>query len=206
MLDEQQRKDRRQEHEDECLNEADQQLHQIERHLYQPADTPNRGHRLEHSFAGEDISVQPKAQRDRSEHDRNHLEHTGNEEDRDQQQPQRPGALSLRRKQLVDDTDRTDFAHTPDDPAGEEDQGHRKREVDVGVRPAEERFVDPEALWSRVPPADGTNARYEADPVGCEDEDEDRGEEPEGPPYQVRTQDALEKVVEAFDEPLDEVL
>ena len=33
-----------------------------------------------------------------------------------------------------------------------------------------------------------------------------RGEEPERPPDQMRTDDAFEKAVEAFDEPLQEVL
>ena len=44
------------------------------------------------------------------------------------------------------------------------------------------------------------------DPVGGEDEDEDRAEEPERPLHQVRPDDAFEQVVEAFDQPLEKVL
>jgi hypothetical protein len=55
-------------------------------------------------------------------------------------------------------------------------------------------------------PPDGAHSRNQANPVGGEDEDEDRGEEPEGPLHEVRTNDAFEQVVEAFDHPLEKVL
>ena len=53
-------------------------------------------------------------------------------------------------------------------------------------------------------PADRADAREQADPVGGEDEDEDRGEEPERPVDQVRADDAFEQVVEALDRPTRE--
>ena len=55
-------------------------------------------------------------------------------------------------------------------------------------------------------PADRADAGDQADPVGGKDEDEDRGEEPERPLDQMAADDALEKPVEAFHQPLQEVL
>src|SRR5262249_59136557 len=50
------------------------------------------------------------------------------------------------------------------------------------------------------------HAWNESEPVCRDDENEDRGEEPERAPHQMRTDDALEKAVEAFDQPFQEVL
>ena len=55
-------------------------------------------------------------------------------------------------------------------------------------------------------PADGSHAGHQAHPVGGQDENEDRGEEPERPFRQVRPDDPLQKIVKALDQPLPEVL
>ena len=88
----------------------------------------------------------------------------------------------------------------------EEHQRHRQRHVEVGVGAAEQRLLDHEAVRGLVAPADRADAGNQADPVGGEDEDEDRGEEPERLLHQVRADDALEQPVDAFDEPLEQVL
>src|SRR5262245_54585263 len=63
-----------QQHEDQRLHETDHQLQEIERHLDQPADRRNAGHRLQHGLARKDVAVEPEAERHRPEQDRDHLE------------------------------------------------------------------------------------------------------------------------------------
>ena len=93
VLTDQQREDGGQQHEDQRLHQPDQQLHEIERNRQQPAQARNhRGHRLEHVLAGEDVAVEPEAQRDRPEEDRHDLEAAGSEEHDDHQQLQHAGA------------------------------------------------------------------------------------------------------------------
>ena len=57
-----------------------------------------------------------------------------------------------------------------------------------------------------MPPADGAHSRKQARPVGEEDEDEDRGEEPEGLFGQVRPYHAFKKTVQTLHQPFPEVL
>ena len=118
-----------------------------------------------------------------------------------------PVLVALRREQLLEEADRPDRAQAPDDPAGEEHQRHRQRQVDVGVGAAEERFLEPEALGRLVSPADRADAR-ESGPTQlaarmkmktlaknqnvCRD--------------QMRADEAFEEAVEALDQPLEEVL
>ena len=94
----------------------------------------------------------------------------------------------------------------PANPAREEDQRHRERQVDIGIGAAEERFGQLKAFGGLMSPADRADAGNQADPVRGEDEDEDRAEEPERPADQMRADDAFQKPVEAFDQPLQEIL
>ena len=98
------------------------------------------------------------------------------------------------------------FPDGPDDPAGEEDEGHREGQVEIGVGPAEQGLLDVETFRGLMSPADGADAGNETHPVGGEDKDEDRGEEPERPLDQVGADDAFEQAVEALDQPLEKVL
>ena len=72
------------------------------------------------------------------------------------------------------------------------------------LAPRNSGCCDDEAVRGRVAPPDRADAGHEADPVGGEDEDEDRAEEPERPLDEVTADDALEQPVEAFDEPLEQ--
>ena len=94
----------------------------------------------------------------------------------------------------------------PDDPAGEKDQRHRQRQVDVSVGASKERFLEPEALGSLMPPADRADAGEEPDPVRRENEDEDRRKEPERLPNQLRSEEAFEKAVQALNQPFQKIL
>ena len=92
VLTDQQREDGGQQHEDQRLHQTDQQLHEIERDRQQPAEARHhRRHRLEHVLAGEDVAVEPEAERDGPEQDRDDLQAPGGEEHDDHQQlQQRP--------------------------------------------------------------------------------------------------------------------
>ena len=109
-----------------------------------------------------------------------------------------PAVFALRGEQLRGDAAHADFLQRPDDPAREEDQRHRQRHVEIGVGAAEERLLDHEAFRRVVPQPMVPTPGIEPDPVGGEDEDEDRGEEPERPLHQVRTDDAFEQPVETL--------
>src|SRR5512135_1122788 len=63
VLADQQREDGGQQHEDEGLDEAHQELHEVERDREQPAEAGDEPpHRLEHGLAGEDVAVETEAQ------------------------------------------------------------------------------------------------------------------------------------------------
>ena len=102
--------------------------------------------------------------------------------------------------------DGTRFLERPHDPAGEEHQRHRQRHVEVGVGAPEQRLVDHEAVRRLMSPSDGAHAGDQADPVGGEDEEEERPKEPERLLHEVRADDALEQPVETFDQPFQQVL
>ena len=74
------------------------------------------------------------------------------------------------------------------------------------LAPRKQRLLDDETFRRVVTPADGADSGNQPDPVGGEDEDEDRAEEPERPLHQVRADDAFEQPVDAFDQPLEKVL
>ena len=128
------------------------------------------------------------------------------EEHDDHQHFQKPGALALGRKQLFDEPDRTDFLQRPDDPAGEEDEGHGKRQVEIGIRPAEQRLIDHETVGGLVSPPNRADPGNEAHPIGGKNENEDRRKEPERPLDQVRANDAFQKIVKTLDQPFQEIL
>ena len=89
----------------------------------------------------------------------------------------------------------------------EEHERHRQRQVQIGVGAAEQRLIDREAmLRCECPHPIVPDAGEESDPVGRKDEDEDGGEEPEGPLDQMRADDALEEPVQALHQPLEKIL
>ena len=88
----------------------------------------------------------------------------------------------------------------------EEDERHRQRHVEIGVGAAEEWLIDGEAVRRLVAPADGADSRDQPHPVGGENEDEDRAEEPERPLHEMLADDAFEQTVETLDQPLEKVL
>jgi hypothetical protein len=54
---------------------------------------------------------------------------------------------------------RPDLLQRPDDPAGEEQERHRERQVEIGVGAAKERLFHLEAVGRLMSPPDGTDAR-----------------------------------------------
>ena len=74
------------------------------------------------------------------------------------------------------------------------------------LTPRKKRLFDREALGRLSSPSDRADTGNQAEPVRGEDEDEDRAEEPECPLHQMGSDDAFQKTVETFDEPLQEVL
>src|SRR5437763_9976036 len=95
----------------------------------------------------------------------------------------------------------------PDDPANEKDGRHREGQVQIGIGAAEQRPVDMKRTGGIVmAPADGADAGYQTEPVQKQNENEDRGEKPEGLFHQLPTDNVFEKIVEALDQPFPKIL
>ena len=124
----------------------------------------------------------------------------------DHQHFQRAAALALGRKQFLEESDRAYFLKRPDNPAGEEDQSHGERQVDVGIGAAEQRLIDSETIGGLVPPADRADSRNEADPIGGKDENENGRKKPKRPLDQMRANDSFQKTVETLNQPFQEIL
>src|SRR5262249_23285883 len=95
-----------------------------------------------------------EAERDGPEQDRNDLEPPGCEEHDNEQNPQRPGALTLGSEELGDESLRPDFLKRPHEPAREEHERHGDREIHIRVGAAEERFLEAEALRRVMAPSE----------------------------------------------------
>ena len=76
----------------------------------------------------------------------------------------KPVGLALGRKQFLEESDRPNLLQRPDDPAGEEDQRHGERQVEIGIRAAEQRFIDHETVGGLMSPPDGADPGNEARP------------------------------------------
>jgi hypothetical protein len=90
------------------------------------------------------------------------------------------------------------FLKRPDDPAGEEDEGHGQRQVEIGVGPAEQGLVNPEALGGLMPPPDRAYPWNEAYQIRSENENENGGKEPERALDQTPAKDSLQNRVQAL--------
>jgi hypothetical protein len=95
----------------------------------------------------------------------------------------------------------------PPAPASEEDQCHRQGHVQVRVAAAEERRFHVESPFRVVvPEANGADPWDQTEPVGKQDEDEHRGEEPERALRQIAPDDLFEEIPQSLDEELPEIL
>src|SRR6516225_9728868 len=99
-----------QQHEHQRLNQADEQLHEVERNLNEPADARHSSHRFEHRFAGKDVSVQTKAERDGAEQNRDDLQAARSKEHDDHEGLQDARGRALGRKELLEEPDGTEIA------------------------------------------------------------------------------------------------
>ncbi len=159
VLANQQREHSRQQHEHQRLNQPDEQFQKVEGDLDQPGDVWHLRHGFEHRFTGEDVAVESKAERDRTEQNRDDLEEPGGKEDDHHEHLQCSRRRSLGREHLLEETHGPEGSQAPDDPAGEEHEGHGERQVDVGVGASKERFLELETLRRVVPPSHRADAR-----------------------------------------------
>lgn len=205
------------EHEDEGLDEADQQLHEVKGYGNDDAaeDGGPRGvldeiaHRLEHVFSGVHVPVETEAERDGAEEDRDHLETSDADEDDDHEDLHETLGVALGREEMHDEAAEAVGLEGPDGPHHKEDNRHGEGHVEIGIGATEEGLGDVINAEERpigMPKADGADTGDEAKPIREEDEDEDGGEEPEGLLDELMADHALEEIVEALDKPLDEVL
>src|ERR1035437_522343 len=95
---------------------------------------------------------------------------------------------------------------SPDDPAGEEDHGHGGGHIQVGIAATQQGSRDFEAMLAGLAPTDGSDTWNETKPIGKQDEDEHRGEEPERLLNKVGAYNAFQELVERLHKPLEEVL
>ena len=119
-----------------------------------------------------------------------------------------PGGFALGAEEMHDDAADAVGLDRPDNPADEKDRGHREGQFRSALAPRSKRPVDMKRAGRRIvmTPADGADAREQAEPVQEQDENEDRGEEPEGLLDQIAPDHVLEKIVETLHQPLPEIL
>ncbi len=167
------------------------------------------GHRFEHDLAGIDVAEKPEAQRDRPEENRNDFQPADDEEDEYHQ--------DLQHARRVDPWARRDVMMTPPTPfacSAQTIQQTKKMQAiaKVRFRSAFAPRSSGRSTWkSPFAGRDGPSRwcrRRECNPnqFRNEDEDEDRGEEPEGLLHQVATDHRFEEVVETLHHPFPEVL
>src|SRR6185369_5027733 len=111
MLTNQQGENGGEEHKNQGLDEAHEQLEKIERDRQQPPEAGDQfAHGLQHVLSRENVSIEAEAQRDRPEQDRNELQAAGGEEDNNHERLQEPGILSFGAEQFFAETDHAHFA------------------------------------------------------------------------------------------------
>ena len=200
-----------QQHEDECLHEADEQLHEVKWNRNQPRESGHDvRHGFEHVFPRENIAEETKAERNGAEENRDDFEQADEDEDARHRDFQEAGHFLPRRisKDVNDrpaDAIRLDGPH---DPADEKDARHREGHVQVRIHAAEKRTADvgQGPLCIRMSPTDRSHAGDQTGPIREQDENENRREEPECFLHQDFADDAFEKVVKALDEEFPKIL
>src|SRR5205823_10439925 len=96
MLCNQKRENSRQQHENERLHNAHEYFHKIEGKRQERREPPvHRGHRFQNAFAGIDVPEKPKAQRDRSEQNRDDFKPSDHEKDNDHDHFQKSRRFAL---------------------------------------------------------------------------------------------------------------
>src|SRR6266480_5860897 len=125
VLCDQKGKDSRQEHENERLHDTYKQFHEIERNRNQPAEhRDNVRHPLQNTIASINVSEQSKAERDRTEQDRNNFEPSDHEEVHHHYDLQRPGRLAFRAKNVKEESADPVGLNRPHQPEEKENRGH----------------------------------------------------------------------------------
>src|ERR1700674_3301332 len=143
-------------------------------------------HRFQHDFARVNVSEQSEAERNGPEQNRNDFEPSDDEKDEDHEDLEEAGGFSLRTEKMQDEAADAIGLDRPDDPANKKDRRHREGQVQIGIGAAEQRPVDMKRAGGiMMAPADGADARHQTEPVQKKDENEDRGEEPEGLLHQL---------------------
>jgi len=110
---------------------------------------------------------------------------------------------------MFEKSDQAIFTDGPIEPKQCEGDRHRQGHVEVGIATAQERAESVMGITTETIGIVLTNradAGKQTEPVGEEDENENRAEEPEGLFDQMLAEDAFEKVIEAFHQPFDEIL
>jgi len=207
VLADQQGENGSEEHEDHGLDKTDKHFEEIKGNRQQPAKAGDKfAHSLEHVFASKDVSVESEAERDGPEQDRDEFETTGSEEYNNHQSLQKAAVLSFRAKQFFAKADDTDFADGPENPTAKEDESHGKCHIQVGIGTSQKWAPFGVAVSEPHVPADRTDPWNQTSPIREENEDENGGEEPEGPLNEIRADNAFQEIREAFDEPFPKVL
>src|SRR5437879_2090984 len=116
------REDRRQQHEHECLNEPDEHLHEVERDRNNRRQRGNEiSHRLQHVLAGEDVSIETERERNRTKEDGNDLKDTDDGENADHHYFDDSLGLTFRTEDMEEEATRPIGLQSPIDPADKED-------------------------------------------------------------------------------------
>ena len=90
--------------------------------------------------------------------------------------------------------------------AGEENERHSERLVEIGIRPAKDWLIDHETVGGLMSPTDRAGPGNETHPISRKNENENCGKKPERPLDQARADNAFQKIVQTPDEPFQKIL
>ena len=126
-------------HENESLNEADEQLHEVERNRRKPSCVPFAGdgsHGFQCGLTGEDVAEKTEGKGDWAEYNRNQFEQSDETENYEHHYSHDAGEFAFWCEDVFEKSDETVFRDRPIEPEEREGDRHGKSHVEVGVTTA----------------------------------------------------------------------
>lgn len=194
--------------EDECLDEADQELHEVERKGREEGKLlrHERHQGFQRLLTTVNVSKKSESQSNRADQNRNHLERTDEKEHWNHYEQHHSLERSFGRKDVSQEALDTIFADCPIEPKSGEGERHRSCHVDIRIGTTHPRKKSAMAVAIDCVPTEGPNSRDQAHVVVGQDEKEDRTKEPERAGRQMGAHQTRKEIIERLHCPLGEIL
>ncbi len=82
----------------------------------------------------------------------------------------------------------------PENPTNEKNYRHGERQIQIGIRAAEQWLVNRETVRSLVSPSNRANSGNETEPICRQNENKNSCQKPKCPFHQMRANDALQEI------------